>query len=235
MKKIILSISIIVTVLIAGGFFLYPRLSIVIPTKMFFSKNKTPEAYIIPVERPIKTSFGDIDPISEHSCEWFKFKVPWEIIDTMVLGNSTFFRFINTKGIVIAKQNENESIVKSLLGNNNEDAYKMKALLGEENLKSEYDIINLCLNTSPDQATLFTPLKDLVKVPTMLVLKAMFTADKIYKFSTNNLRGFQFVTNGDSSFTNVHLFDSKNQVFEIKFVSVSQNEIDFILSSIEML
>ena len=90
MKKIIISISIIVTVLIVGGFFLYPRLSIIIPTKMFFSKNKTPKAYIIPVERLIKTSFGDIDSISEHSCEWFKFKVPWEIIDTMVLGNSTF-------------------------------------------------------------------------------------------------------------------------------------------------
>ena len=110
----------------------------------------------------------------------------------------------------------------------------MKALLGEKNLKLEYDIINLCLNTSPDQATLFTPLKDLVKISTMLVLRAAFIADKIYKFSINNLKGFQFVTNENPNFVRVHLFDSKNQHFEITLISVSQDEIDFILSSIKM-
>jgi hypothetical protein len=111
----------------------------------------------------------------------------------------------------------------------------MKRLLGEENISSEYALLDLCLTTTPEPVGLTTLTRELERTTLMLILKKAFSGlgDVIYRFSLGESKGFQFgdpVTAGD---VYVYLFSPSDRMFRMKFISMTQREIDFFLTSIE--
>jgi hypothetical protein len=98
-------------------------------------------------------------------------------------------------------------------------------------------IADFCLRTTPDDVAFLTPKDKLAIIPSMLILKTMYTAygNVIYRFSVNDLKCFQFSNPETPAFLRVLVFDNLNRVFIISFIAATQEEIDSILSSIKFL
>ncbi len=138
----------------------------------------------------------------------------------------------------IINKSDEDKIIDDFLKGTPAEVKGLRELIGEEHLRSDFDFVRLCLNTTPDQATLFMQKKLLGRISTMLILRAIYEPLGGNIFEVNlfsGLKGFQFGTVGEEQLVTVHLFDDERQLFEIRFMSATQSEIDFVLSSIEIL
>ena len=215
----------VLTAVVALLIFLFPQVIIVAITKNKFSRDKTPYAYIIPVDRKLSTSISNIKKISENDCIDFKFSAPWELVERHVDEKSAiFFKFSKKKGIIVYLDNEEDKNLRE------------STELGKESLPTFENYTNV-LNVSPDQITIFIPYEKAKEKAARLIEKAIYATygEKIYKFKTKNIRGFQFGDPNNENPVFVHFFDEKDRIFKMRFYSATQDEIDFILSSIEIL
>ena len=213
------------------------RITFVILPKLYFSKTKTPDAYLIPILREIDTSQASPNAKVNLSYKHIRLVAPWNLRERVDLDLSTIFAFVNKKGISIDEQDTDESVLQRFLKMGPKEVKKYNLLFGQENLKSEYAFVNLILNTTPDQATIFKPLPELARIHPLLIAKALYShlGDVIYKFESRNLKGFQFGNPQNTENVRVHVFGGKDQVYRLHFVRATQDEIDYILSTIEFL
>ncbi len=233
-KKVIIPVASLIFIF---GILIYfsDRLTPFIVLNFLYSKTKTPEMYVVPITREAQ---GSAEEFSIHyvlSYKCIKFKVPWVLREKIELNRSTLFEFMNKKGLQIEQQVSDERILKGLLVQNPAENQKTKLLFGEENLESEYAIVNLILHTTPDQASLLKPLPELVRVHPLLLYKMLYShlGDVIYKFGIDDLKGFQFANPQNTENVRVHLFNEKDEVFKLHFIRATQAEIDYILSTID--
>ena len=233
-KKFIVPVTILLIILGTISYF-SDSLKIVLPTKLFYTKNKTPRSYLIPISRILRPVKKEFKTSHNLSCNNFRFTVPWELREKIEFNYSTEFIFVNKKGISISPQSKDDGILKGFLEEGPSKFQETKLLFGEENLKSEYALVNLILHTTPDHASLLKPYRDLAKIPSILILRNLYShlGDVIYNFELDNLKGFQF---GDpQNAENVYglVFNEEDEVFRLHFIRATQTEIDYILSTIE--
>lgn len=242
MKKI--AISILILLILSGFLFflfpdLFPRIKIYMEIKGNFSENETPWAYVVPVNRSLNSLIDIHDTHRVYMYNELEFKAPWDnLVKNIDIDPVKLFVFEHKKSIQLNYVDKNQfNILESLIDKNSQDIQFYKEIFGEINIKSEYAIYNLSLDTSPSQIHLLMPFNELGQKSIMLIVKAAIVVDvdKIFRFSTKNLRGFQFGEPDKNKEISVHIFDKKNRLFQIKFSSANQNEIDFILSSIKLL
>ena len=224
-------------IILGTTFYFSDRLKIVVSTKIFYSKNKTPRYYLVPISRELRPLKKEFKTSYNFSCNNFKFTVPWELREKRELDRSTIFIFVNTKGIFISPQLKDDGILKGFLEARPSKFQETKLLFGEENLKSDYTFVNLILHTTPDHASILKPYRNLARIPPLLILKDIYSPlrDVIYKFRLENLKGFQFGNPQTTELVDVHVFNEKGQVFKLIFVGATQDEIDHMLTSIEFL
>lgn len=236
LKKVIIPLVSLIFVL---GILIYfsDRLALVIVPKFSYSKTKTPGAYLIPILRELKPSKEKFKANSILTYKDIRLKTPWELREKSDFDLSTLFAFVNKKGISIEQQSTDEGILQSLLKEKPIEVQKYNLLFGEENLKSEYAIVNLILNTTPDQASIFKPLSELARIHPLLIWKNLYShlGDVIYQFKSNNLNGFQFGNPQSTEHVRVHVFNNKDQIYRLHFLRATQVEIDYILSTIVFL
>ena len=103
------------------------------------------------------------------------------------------------------------------------------------NSKAINQLVNLILHTTPDHASLLKPYRDLLKIPPILIWRVLYThlGDVIYNFELDNLRGFQFGDPQDTEHIYVLLFCNKFMVFRLHFIGATQDEIDYMLTTVE--
>lgn len=192
---------------------------------------------MVPINREIRAG----KRVSELSYKLLfkniRFTVPWELREKTDFDYSTIFEFVNKKGISISLQGKDESILSSLMDEGVSNFQESKLIFGEENLKSEYALVNLILHTTPDHASLLKPYRDLAKIPPILIWRALYAhlGDVIYNFELDNLKGFQFGDPQNTEHIYVLLFCNKFQVYRLHFISATQDEIDHMLTSVEIL
>jgi hypothetical protein len=217
------SVSILIVILLVA-FVLYqflPRMYIVLATRKFFSKDKTPRAYILPTDRKL-LDVGDQaqNKISYDNCE---FNLPWkDIKEKAAAGKTLVVRVDKDKGMFIRK----DEMIKDYAGAN--DAHLREI--------HTFDSYNKVLYVTPDQINLGTPYEEAKEKTFLLILKSMFTvrcsSNKIYRFEGKDIKGFQFGDPGEADHVNVDFFDNNNNLYHVNFLSISQKEIDFILLSV---
>ena len=191
--------------------------------------------YVIPIAREIQLSNETFSSHYLLSYESVKLKIPWELKEKSESIFSTFYVFRNKKGIVISQQGEDESFRQRLLDEEPLEVQKSKFLYDEEDLKSEYEVSNLILNTTPDQFSISRPAPENAGIIPLLMLKGLYSVygNVIYKFNLDNVRCFQFGNPKTTKNIYLHLFNEKDQVFRLHFIAATQAEIDYILSTIE--
>ena len=113
-KKVI--IPIVAFLIIAGIVFYFSdwlALTFLIKTK--YSKTKTPEMYLIPIAREMQLSQEKFSTHYLLSYKNVKLKVPWKFKEKSDFDYSTYYVFMNKKGIVISQQGKDESFRQKLL------------------------------------------------------------------------------------------------------------------------
>lgn len=234
-KKIIfISIAVLLTLLTAGACLL-PKITLIIPIKVDYSRVGAPRVYLLPVDRPIRVSEDKRVGGVRHTGAWFSFAAPFDIEKNYDSEHAQAFLFGNRKSFIVSPQLETERIVKKLLAGGAAEARKMKRLLGEENIASEYAALDLCLTTTPEPVGLSSSIRELSRTTLMLILKKAFSGlgDVIYRFSLGETKGFQFGNPVTASDVYVYLFSPSDRMFRMKFTSMTQGEIDFFLTSID--
>jgi hypothetical protein len=232
-SKKILTTAIVVLVLSSAVLYLLPKLKLIIPIKVKYSRAGAPGVYLVPVERKVADIQENLAG-QAHAGAWFSFAAPWAIEKHHLSEYAEAFVFSEERVLVVSPQKEQERIVAKLLGGEAEEARAMKRLLGEENLGSEYAAISYCLSTTPDRAGLLTPIHELSRLAPMLILKSVFSnlGDVIYRFSLRGAKGFQFGNPATAPDVYVYLFDPSDRMYRMKFSAISQEAIDYVLSTI---
>ena len=233
-KTIIVSIALLLTLLTAGAYLL-PKLTLIIPIKVDYSRVGAPRIYLVPVDRIIRVSEDERVGGVRHAGTWFSFTTPFNIERGYDSEHAQAFLFGNRKSFVVSPQPETERIVKKLLAGGTAESRKMRRLLGEENIASEFSALNLCLTTTPEPVGLSSSIRELSRTTLLLILKKAFSGlgDVIYRFSLGESKGFQFGNPVTAADVYVYLFSPSDRMFRMKFTSMTQGEIDFFLTSIE--
>ncbi|MGB5421577.1 MAG: hypothetical protein WBN03_05425 [Desulfobacterales bacterium] len=234
-KKNIFIFVAVLLILSTTGVYLLPKLTLIIPIKVDYSRVGAPRVYLLPVDRLIQVSEDKRVGSVHHAGAWFSFATPFDIEKNYDSEYAQAFLFGNRKSFVVSPQMETERIVKKLLAGGPAEARKMKRLLGEENIASEYAALDLCLTTTPEPVRLSSSIQELSRTTLMLILKKAFSGlgDVIYRFSFGETKGFQFGNPVTASDVYVYLFSPSDRMFRMKFTSMTQGEIDFFLTSID--
>ena len=230
-KKIITAITIIFLILASLLYYFSHELSVIVPTKLHFSRVKTPEAYAVPSDRIVDAKTKDLAFKPSLSCKWFKFKTPWKLLQRHEGYTSDVFLMLSDEGM----EKGMGVRIENILITSHSEYRKFQQLLDKLHLTTEYLIADFCLRTTPDDAAFLTPKDKLAIIPSMLIWKTMYTAygSVIYRFSVNDLKCFQFSDPETPDFVYVLIFDNSNRVFIVSFIAATQEEIDSILSSIK--
>jgi hypothetical protein len=234
-KKIILIYIPFVLIFFGAGAYLLPKLTLIIPIKVDYSRVGAPRIYLLPVDRLIRVAEDKRVGGVRRAGAWFSFVTPFDIQKSFDSDHAQAFLFGNRKSLVVSPQMVTERMVKKLLAGETDESRKMKRLLGEENIASEYAVLDLCLTTTPEPVGLSSSTRELARATLMLILKKAFSGlgDVIYRFSLGESKGFQFGNPATASDVYVYLFSPSDRMFRMKFTSMTQGEIDFFLTSIE--
>ncbi len=232
-KKTVLPAIAVLFVIAGLGAYLFPKLKIIIPMRMKYSRDASPRMYLVPQKRAVAEP-ADREGGYEYASGNLRFRVPSKALRTFRSDYARAFVFESSKTVIVSSQKEGEGVLDALLGAHPGQAEAMRRFWGHENLQSEYAVVNFCLHATPDKGSLFTSRTELMRLPSMLLLKAVYSplGDVIYQFETKRFRGFQF---GDPQTTRevfVYLFDLSDHLFRIKLSSLGQQEIDLLLASI---
>ncbi len=232
-KKMILAAIALTLVLGGVAAYLFPRLKIIIPIRMKYSRDASPRMYLVPQQRRMAAPV-DPDGGFEYASGHLRFRVPQKAIRVFDSEYAQAFLFEESKSVIVSGQREGEGVLSALLGGRPEQAEAMRQFWGQENLLSEYAVVKFCLHATPDKGSIFSPTAELMRLPSMLLLKAVYSplGDVIYQFETERFRGFQFGNPQTSPDVFVYLFDVSDHLFRIKLTSLDQQEIDLLLASI---
>ncbi len=232
-KKFILPA--IAAVFIIGGTtaYLFPKLKIILPLRMKYTRSASPRMYLVPQERTVADPVdkdGGFEYVSGH----LRFRVPMQALEVFRSEYARAFVFEGSKSVIVAGQKDGEGVLSALLGDDPDQAEAMRQLWGPENLASEYAAVKGCLHATPDKGSLLASRTELMRLPSMLLLKAVYNplGDVIYQYETKRYRGFQFGNPQSSEAVFVYLFGPSDRLFRIKLSSLDQKEIDSLLASI---
>ena len=243
MKKVLIIIFAGAWLTIGVGIFialLFPQLVIAPYINYKFSEASRPEAYTVPKPRNLADTLDTLKGHQQFEYFGLKFKVPWkEKPEKIERETAVILKFSDKKSVAIFDPKSMPPPRELLLKGNPEHVEKVKAFFGGRILDSNYDFYNHILNLSPDQITIFTPKKEASAKSVLVVLKSLLVIapggeSEIFSFSSNNnIKGFQWGKPDAERIVPITLFDPNDVQYEI-VIGGNQEEIDFILSSIEI-
>jgi hypothetical protein len=222
--KIIITAFIIISVLISIS--IPPYISYNLRTLKFICTEKQRKFLNkMPVERKIADAGNQIKDNIKINYDNFEMKLPVKKIEKSFPDDSKY----KIKAIYIEK---GELIIISIPRN-----FLPTDKNGKEPLFEKY---NRMLYMTPDKITLLKDSKDqyMEKIKLLLVKSSeefFVGSGNIYKFETSNIKGFEFVNPElmkQSKHIKVEIFDKNDHQYELQFGGFSQEEIDYVLSSI---
>jgi hypothetical protein len=232
-KKYILPAIAVLFVIGGSTAYLFPKLKIIIPLRLKYTRSASPRMYLVPQERTI-TDSTDKDGGFEYASGHLRFRIPLQAVQVFNSEHARAFVFEGSKSVIVSGQKDGDGVLNALLGEDPDQAEAMRQFWGRENLESEYAAVKVCLHATPDKGNLFSSRMELMRLPSMLLLKAVYSplGDVIYQYETKRYRGFQFGNPQQSEAIFVYLFDTSDRLFRIKLSSLDQKEIDSLLASV---
>lgn len=242
--KLILMTSITIVVVVVVLLITFPQIQIAVFNKYYFSESKTPQVYQVLENRTIHPLANNLLTGVEFSDFGIKLRFPWNNIvkKDQPIGNDgtvLFYKweFAGNKVVSIIRP-LNVNYVHEFIGNNSNDAAKVKDFFGDNTLNSNYEFMKVIYSSSPKDISLFKSKNEMLAKDILLILKkAMIGAHKgndgIFNFETDNIKGFQFGIPGKTERVDVQFFDKNDKEHVMLFSGVTQDEIDDILSSIK--
>lgn len=246
--KILIIISTIITISILLFTFL-PQLWMPMYFKVKYPQYKYSYLYIVPEHREI------IAPLFKNYQQLFyygiQFSVPGndKIIDEKEVGleNDPKMRkitFSSDKSIILSefKEADIEEILEYVEQKNQYHLPKVEVyrkLREEFHLKSNFEFRDFIYNQSPNQFQIWMPQSEAIKkfisiIQKLTLLGLYANTGELYKFAINQIKGFQIGNHGAGKPILIKLYYKNDVGREIFLYNFNQEEIDFILSTIQI-
>ncbi len=191
-KRILLTLSSVVAMICAYGWFFGIATAIVLEARYFGWK--APVLKKTPVE--LADSSISSTPVRKLAFSGYEFEVPWEVDDekTKVVGKMEVIAFRSGNAMLVSNQASKEFVNLVLKSGLDRDSFQK--IYGKEALQSDYAMHQLMLQSTPDKVTLFTPRGEAVSRLMMLVMKGIAIpapADTgLFSIRSQEFRGFQY-------------------------------------------
>jgi hypothetical protein len=230
-SKIIIAAFIIIPVLISISIPLYISYN-VRTLKFVCTENQRKFLYKVPVERKI-ADIGNRSPDNvKVSYANFEMTLPFKKFERICYGSLEYKNKFTS--ITIDSRIPKGIIIEIPLS-----GFPSKDKNGKEPLFEKH---NRMLYMTPDKISLLKDSEDQYKEKLQLLITKSLEefyvgSGSIYKFETSYIKGFEFINPElikKSKHIKVEIFDKNDNQYELKFIGFSQEEIDYVLSSMRM-
>lgn len=203
---------------------------------------ETPEVYVRPTAHTLDVNlyqrqFADRPALTYYG---LLFRVPWTEEPAIEKGTRGVTLKFSAERTVLVQKGEFDvnSFCEDIFGKEEgaQVVEKIQGAYGKQFTADPYIFYREILNSSPDNITFLTIQNKaememyLLKMKQRLV-SILLEKDTIYEIETYYIRGFQFGKGGDP-FVAIDLFNRANEPYSLFIKGGTQEDIDFILSSI---
>ncbi|MFH1188429.1 MAG: hypothetical protein V1652_01120 [bacterium] len=201
---------------------------------------ETPEVFIVPKMYSSNATLYQRQFTEHSSLSYYNvlFRVPWTGVPEEEIGpRGVTLKFADDKAVLFTKGSfDARKLIYEVFGDKAGEAVveKMIGVYGSQFINDPYIFYREILNSTPDNITFLTIQKKAEMEMFLLMLKQQLVSlgkDTIYEFETYYARGFQFGTENDL-FVIVDFFNRENQLYSFLIRKGTQEDIDFIISSI---
>lgn len=161
-----------------------------------YTARKMPLLKMVPVELPDLS----ISQASGKKLSYFgyEFEVPWDDIDeakSRIIGNIAIITF-RSGNVLSVWSGSPCTLVNTVLSGSKIEPITFRQLYGDEALESDYSLLRMILETTPDNITPFISKKQAASRATLLLLKGLTAAWRgqsgIFRVRAEGFTGFQF-------------------------------------------
>lgn len=204
--------------------------------RLKFPKSTYPELYVAPTLHDIERPSVNSTIYSEFSIDAINFKVPWtQLPEQHAYQMGTQLQFAGGKSLSIIDRQYTFDLAADFPN----EIEEIKNFFGADRINSDYDLYTFVLMSTPDEIRKSSSLQEAQAKSYLLILKLLIPGiklakDGIYSFATEKIKGFQLGDTSTNSNAIIYFF-GENDELRIISVSASQPEIDFILSSLDLL
>jgi hypothetical protein len=179
---------------------------------------------------------------SKLSCFGYEFEVPWQDVDTQNIQRRTMMLIPFRSGLgILVGHGSTHDLVDTAMNSSKTSPQYFRAAYGDKAAGSDYEFLNLALNTTPSQVRLFGSKEDAARKFILVTIKAIIVPGDsgIFTVQANEFRGFQY---GDPSkhpkWVTVSLY-SDNGGIELSFsqkdlkpLAISQADINRVIQTL---
>lgn len=201
---------------------------------------ETPEVFVVPAMHSFDETLYQRQ-FAEHANVAYDdvlFRVPWGgTVEEERGPRGVTIKFADNKAVLLTKENfDTRALIQEVFGAQVGETViaKMTAVYGSQFINDPYIFYREILNSTPDNITFLTIQKKAEMEMFLLQLKQQIVSlgkDTIYEFETYYARGFQF-GGKDDLFVIVDFFNRENKLYSLLIKGGTQEDIDFIISSI---
>ena len=227
---------VVVIILLTGIIYFFPHIIPVILLIKPVSKIDFTPFSAIPVKKELISQQNQIVQKSpEYTSYGLSFKTSWKLMNKIDSKGIQGYKFEGNHDVIVFDGKLEPKIISEWKKNKTEDFKKLEEFFGQENLKSEYSLYSLMLNSRIENVTLFSPPNEAIANSILIVMKSVmiFPDSQIYEFTTNNLKGFQFHASRNRYYE-IILFDQNDNIYKmiIRGNNLYDSDIDTILLSL---
>lgn len=205
-----------------------------------YSLRQVPIANEIPIDlddRSVTAGDG-----SKLSCFGYEFEAPWQDLDAGNIRRKTMVLIPFRSGLgVLVGHGSTHDLVDAAMNGSNTSPQHFRAAYGDKATGSDYEFLNLALNTTPSQVRLFGSKEDAARKSVLIMMKAIIVPGDsgLFTVRTNEFRGFQY---GDPSKhpkrVTVSLYSDKGGIElsfsrkDLKPLAISQADINRVIQTL---
>lgn len=243
-KKIII---IIITISITA--IIFALLAFFLPRILLYSniKNKLsnfPMASAAPVNREIKKINSGFENLTTARLPDFEMQFPYEILSQAIESDFLAIEFSQNRRMNIVKVPSEQGLISGLINKqkNSRRTGRIDKILGKNAMGSNFQLAKIALKSTPEKISFFSNTNELVAASILLPIKWILTTppvtgNNIHEFKINGLDGFQIgAPENNRTSVNFLIYNTMGDQYQINLSGsrISQDNIDFILSSIKL-
>ena len=241
--RIIRNIALVILglmIILALVVFFAPQAYMAVDTKVSYLVNKQSGMYEMPIIRDIENASDKFNKFERVSRFGLKFSAPWTNMQTVKEGNATLeLKFDNNKVLRLVYYEGGFKLVEDLKAKN-PNVYKiMVDVDGQKNFESEFAFCKYYLESSPQKLSIFSSNSRVTTETTLLSIKKYLIRNAgkgLFIYNNDRIKAIQYgKPNMGKGEIWIDIFDNKNNRYSMALPSdnVTQDEIDYILDSIE--
>lgn len=207
--------------------------------KMMASPAKEPLMYQTPKQLVETNTTVAVTTFTNSICS---FSTPWADPEVLTSTNDVVYFFSKRVGIFVSLDNAIYAEAFNLFRKHDEAYRILEPVFRANHLYSNYDFLQACLNSTPNQLSMFNSREQTILLNVFMPMKLSMTVtghESIFSFEFDEFRGFQFGDPTKDGHLMLVCFSSPDTAVQIDInrvedFTMSQSDINCILDTLKM-